>query len=459
MVQERRILYEHLDVPDINTLEVYLQYNGYRGVEKALKELDPETITQTVSDSGLRGRGGAGFSTGMKWRFVPRDITPKYLCCNADESEPGTCKDRYVIERKPHMLLEGIIIACYAIGINTAYVYIRGEFTAGKKILDAAIEEAYEAGYLGKDILGTGFDLDVYTHPGAGAYICGEETGLIESLEGRRGQPRNKPPFPAVEGLFGKPTVVQNVETLANLPFIVLNGAEWFTSMGVDYNPPDAEKPNPMLVNTGTKLYGVSGHVEKPGVYELELGLTCRELIEVAGGVRGGNRLKAVIPGGSSAPVLTHYEIDVPMDFTSLQSAKTMLGSGGIIVMDETVCMVDALLNLLKFYAHESCGQCTPCRWGTPWARDIVDRIEHGEGRPGDIEKLQDVANNIANIDTFTWETICVFGISVSWPAVSYSRKFLPEFEAHIREGKCIVLDRDEACVSPEDNYAWMKSQ
>ena len=459
MVQERKVLYEHLDVPNINTLKVYREYQGYQGVEKALKELPQDAITKMVSDSGLRGRGGAGFSTGMKWSFVPQDISPKYLCCNADESEPGTCKDRYIIERKPHMLLEGIIIACYALDVNTAYVYVRGEFTDGIRILDEAIDEAYEAGYLGKNILGTGFDLDVYTHPGAGAYICGEETGLIESLEGKRGQPRNKPPFPAIEGLFHKPTVVQNVETLANVPFIILNGPEWFTSMGVDYNEPGAERPNPTLVNTGTKLYCVSGHVEKPGVYELELGLTCNELIEVAGGIRGGNRVKALIPGGSSAPVLTHYELDVPMDFTSLGNAKTMLGSGGIIVMDETVCMVDALLNILKFYGHESCGQCTPCRWGTPWTRDIVDRIEHGHGKPGDIEKLQTVANNIANVDTMTWDTICVFGISVSWPAVSYSRKFRPEFDAHLREGKCVVLDRDEACVPPEENYAIAKPE
>ena len=286
MVQERRILYEHLDVPDINTFDVFRQYDGYKRFEKTIEEHQPEEICDMVMQSGLKGRGGAGFSTGLKWSFVPRDIEPRYLCCNADESEPGTFSNRYVLEKNPHLLIEGILICCYAMGISTAYVYIRGEFTLGKRMLDAAIEEAYQQGYLGKDILGSGFDLDVYSHPGAGAYICGEETGLIESLEGKRGQPRVKPPFPAVEGLFHKPTVVQNVETLCNLPFLMGQGVEWYTSMGRTYgdtrfDPPQSDP------NTGTKLYCISGDVNEPGVYELDLGLTTEELIEVAGRRQG----------------------------------------------------------------------------------------------------------------------------------------------------------------------------
>ena len=478
MIQEKRIIYEHLDVPDICMFDVFRQYGGYQRFEKALKELPPEEISDMVLQSGLKGRGGAGFSTGLKWSFVPRDIEPRYLCCNADESEPGTFSNRYILERIPHLLVEGILISCYALGIHSCYVYVRGEFTLGKKMLDQAIEEARSHGYLGEDILGSGFGLEIYTHPGAGAYICGEETGLIESLEGKRGQPRVKPPFPAVSGVFSKPTVVNNVETLCNIPFIVDQGIEWYTNMGVTYGDArfDPPKPDP---NTGTKLYCVSGDVKDPGVYELELGLTCSELIDVAGGVKG-DRIKAVIPGGSSAPILTDYELDTRMDFTSLTLAKTMLGSGGIIVLNETRSIVDSLLNIMEFYAHESCGQCTPCRNGTPWVRDIVKRIATGGGRQTkierprfgitesgrwgdtgeieevyeDLELLENVANNIANVDTMTWDTICVFGIAVSWPAVSYLRKFRPEFEACIRDGKCTVLSVDEATVKPEENYA-----
>ncbi|GIX05820.1 MAG: NADH-quinone oxidoreductase subunit F [Candidatus Poribacteria bacterium] len=449
--KELRILYENIDLPGMYTLEVYQQHGGYKSLEK-LFEIEPDALIEMVKESGLRGRGGAGFSTGLKWSFVPKDVEPKYLCANADESEPGTFSNRYILQQKPHMLIEGIIIACWALGIHTAYVYVRGEFTLGKKRLDAAIAEAYQAGLLGKNIRGTGFDLDVYTHPGAGAYICGEETGLIESLEGKRGQPRNKPPFPAVQGLFMKPTVVQNVETLSNLPFIVQNGVEWYKNLGTIYkDTPRGVDP----MNTGTKLYCVSGHVERPGVYEVEMGLTVRELIEMAGGVRGGRQVKAVIPGGSSAPVLTPYELDVPCDFTCLQMNKTMLGSGGVIVMDETVNTVEALLNLMEFYAHESCGQCTPCRNGTPWVRDITRRIFEGRGKPGDVDHLIEVANMIADVDAFTWNTICVFGIAVAWPAVSFARKFRPEFEAHIREGRPVVLPVEEAVTPPEENYAW----
>lgn len=481
MVQEKRILYEHLDTPGIHTFDVFRQHDGYTRFEKAIAEYQPDDIAKMVMDSGLKGRGGAGFSTGLKWSFVPKDIKPCYLCCNADESEPGTFSNRYVLEKNPHLLIEGILICCYAMGIETTYVYIRGEFTLGKKMLDIALKAAYDNGYLGKNIRGTGLNVDIYTHPGAGAYICGEETGLIESLEGKRGQPRNKPPFPAVEGVFRKPTVVQNVETLCNLPFIVGEGVEWYTQMGPTYGDTrfDPPKPDP---NTGTKLYCISGDVNKPGVYELELGLTCAELIQVAGGVRG-KEVKAVIPGGSSAPILTRYELDTRLDFTSLTLAKSMLGSGGIIVMNETRNIVDCLLNIMKFYAHESCGQCTPCRWGTPWVRDIVQRIADGNGRNStitrprfgiaengrwgdtgeteeiyeDLDLLESVANNIANVDTMTWNTICVFGIAVSWPAVSYLRKFRPEFEAAIREGQLTTLSVEEATVPPEENYAYQQ--
>jgi NADH-quinone oxidoreductase subunit F len=456
-VRERRILYEDIDVPGMHTLEVYRQRGGYRSLD-VLFGIAPDDLITMVKDSGLRGRGGAGFPTGQKWGFINRSLEPRYLCANADESEPGTFSNRYILEKKPHLLVEGIICSCWALGVNTAYVYIRGEFTLGKKRLDAAIAEAYAAGLLGPNVAGSGFHLDIYTHAGAGAYICGEETGLIESLEGKRGQPRNKPPFPAIQGLFMKPTWVQNVETLANVPFIVRNGVDWYKSMGSIYADMPRTVPDPGI-NTGTKLYCISGHVEKPGVYEVEMGLTSWDLIELAGGVRGGNKVKAVIPGGSSAPVLTSYELDCPLDFTSLSCAKSMLGSGGIIVMDETTCTVAALLNLMEFYTHESCGQCTPCRTGTPWVRDITRRIEHGQGKPGDMQLLVDVANNIANVDTFTWNTICVFGIAVSWPAVSFARKFRPEFEAHIRAGECVVLPVEEAVTPPEENYAYPRAQ
>ncbi|MDE0021005.1 MAG: NADH-quinone oxidoreductase subunit NuoF [Candidatus Poribacteria bacterium] len=449
--KERRILYENIDAPDMHTLDVYRRHGGYASLEK-LFDLNAEQLLDIVRDSGLRGRGGAGVSAGFKWNLMGQG-EPKYLIANADESEPGTFSNRYILQHKPHMLIEGMIIAAWSLGVHKAYVYVRGEFTLGKKRLDAAIQEAYEAGILGESVAGHDFALDIYTHAGAGAYICGEETGLIESLEGKRGQPRVKPPFfPAAIGVFMQPTMVHNVETLSNLPYIINNGTEWYQSLGAVYkDTPRGVDP----MNTGTKLYCVSGHVEKPGVYEVEMGLTVRELVELAGGVRGGNEVKAVIPGGSSAPVLTPYELDVPVDFTCLQMAKTMLGSGGIIVMDETTCTVRALENLMDFYAHESCGQCTPCRVGTPWTRDIVARIEAGKGRPGDVDHLIEVANNVANIDTFTWNTICVFGIAVSWPAVSFARKFRPEFEAHIEQGKCVTLPVSEAVAPPEENYAW----
>jgi NADH-quinone oxidoreductase subunit F len=358
----------------------------------------------------------------MKWSFVPhpsKNPKPRYLVCNADESEPGTFKDKMIIERDPHQLIEGMIIAAYAMTSNTAYIYIRGEFCLGAKVLQKAIDEAYAKGYLGANVMGTGFKLDITVHRGAGAYICGEETGLLSSLEGGRGYPKIKPPFPAVEGLFRCPTVVNNVETLASVPHIVKNGVEWFRKMGTEKSP-------------GPKILSVSGHVERPGNYEIPLGLPFKDLLEMAGGVRGGKKLKAVVPGGSSAKILTAEEaMKVNMDFDSLGAAGSMLGSGGVIVMDEDTCMVDALWNLLRFYHHESCGQCTPCREGTGWLEKICERLENGHGKPEDLATMFDVATNMCG------RTICVLADAAAWPAQSYSTKFKAEFEQHINEKRC----------------------
>ncbi len=402
--------------PNSRSITTYMKLGGYSALKKALI-MDPADIREEVKKSGLRGRGGAGFPTGVKWNFVPFDSPkPKYLICNADESEPGTFKDREIIRTDPHMLLEGIIIAAYAIEASTAYIYIRGEFFEEARILEKAIAEAHKVGYLGKNILKTGYDLDVHVHRGAGAYICGEETALIESIEGKRGQPRLKPPFPASVGVFGCPTVVNNVETLACVPHIVERGAEWFAGIGV---PPR---------NTGPKLFCVSGHVERPGVYELPLGVTFREIIEEhCGGVRGGRRLKAFIPGGSSAPVLPASALDTRATFDDVAEAGSMLGSGGLIVMDETVDMVWALENLLEFYAHESCGQCTPCREGSDWALDIVRRIRRGHGRPEDLETLERISRFASQ-----GMTICPLGDAFCGPIASFLEHFRDEFEAYI---------------------------
>ncbi|MFC2172418.1 NADH-quinone oxidoreductase subunit NuoF [Acidobacteriota bacterium] len=346
---------------------------------------------------------------------------PKYLICNADESEPGTFKDRVLIENDPHMILEGMIIASRAIGANTSYIYIRGEFFKGARILETAIKEAYAAGYLGRNILKSGFDHDIYVHRGAGAYICGEETALMESLEGKRGYPRLKPPFPAIVGLFQGPTVINNVETLACVPHIIEQGAEWFKDLGTPGN-------------SGTKLYAVSGHVKKPGCYELPMGTVLREIIyDVCGGILDDREPKAVIPGGSSVPVLKPEHLDVKMDFDSLSEIGSMLGSGGVIVMDETVCMVKALQNLLHFYAHESCGQCTPCREGTWWAHRVLSRIEAGQGREGDVDLLADMADNMA------FKTICPLADAAVMPVESFIKNFREEFEYHIQHKKCMV--------------------
>ncbi len=403
-------------------LEYYLkQMNGYQAAKKALA-MSQDDIINEVKKSNLRGRGGAGFPTGMKWGFIPKQSPkPKYLVCNADESEPGTFKDRDLMRYTPHLLIEGMVIGGYAIGANTGYIYIRGEYTREAKLLNKAIDEAYAKGYLGKNIMGTGFDFDLTVHRGAGAYICGEETGLLNSLEGKRGEPRVKPPFPAQAGAFGGPTAVNNVETLCAVPFIVSNGGEWFAKLG------KLEKSG------GTRLISISGHVRSPGLYELPAGgCTIRQLIyEYAGGILDGKKLKAVIPGGSSAPVLTADEIDVVYDIEPLMKIGTMIGSAALMVVSEDYCLVKLLARITRFYAHESCGQCTPCREGCKWMEDIIERIEHGHGHEQDLNLLLDVADNIGG------KTLCALGDAAAGPVSSFVKKFRADFEAHIRGGKC----------------------
>ncbi len=403
------------------TLDAYLGRGGYEALRKALT-MRPQQVIDLVVASGLRGRGGAGFPTGMKWQFVPKDSPkPKYLCANADESEPGTFKDHVLMERNPHLLIEGCVIGCYAIGAKVAYIYIRGEFLHVQRVLEAEIEAARARGFLGRNIFGSGFDCEVYVHPGAGAYEAGEESALLESLEGKRAQPRLRPPFPAVVGLYGCPTAINNVETLCNVPLIVERGAEWFRGLGPDKNG-------------GPKLYCISGHVAKPGVFETSMHVTLRELIYgYAGGIRGGRQLKAMIPGGSSTPVLLPTHLDAQASFEGLLQAGSMLGSAGLIVMDDTTCMVWAALNLLRFYRHESCGKCTPCREGTDWLVKILARIERGEGSMRDIELLQSVAANING------KTLCPFGDAAAAPVLSMVAQFRDEFEAHVRESRCTV--------------------
>jgi NADH-quinone oxidoreductase subunit F len=415
-----RVLTRCREISDLRRLDIYEAHGGYQAVRRAFSELRPDEITEMVKSANLRGRGGAGFPTGVKWGFLPKDSAkPTYLCCNADESEPGTFKDRVIIEDDPHQLLEGIAIAAYAIGCHTAYIYIRGEFALGARRLEAAVAEARAKGYLGLNVLGTGYDLEVHVHRGAGAYICGEETGLLESLEGKRAYPRVKPPFPATYGLFGCPTIVQNVETLACVPHIVLRGPEWFKSIGPAACP-------------GPKLYCVSGHVARPGVFELPMGTPLREIIyDHAGGIPGGRRLKAVIPGGASMPVFTADEIDVAMDFDSVQRAGSFLGSAGIIVMDETTCMVRALELLGRFFHHESCGQCTPCREGTGWVHKVVAALERGTGRAEDLDLLVQIADNMQG------NTICLLADACAMPTRSIVKKFRAEFEAHVHLGRC----------------------
>ena len=415
------LLTKHVREPNSFTLDFYLQHQGYEALKKALA-LQPDQVVELVKASGLRGRGGAGFPTGVKWQFIDKKSpNPKYIACNADESEPGTFKDHVLMERNPHLLIEGCAIGCYAIGAKVAYIYIRGEFFHVQGILEKAIDEAYARGFLGKNIQGSGFDCDVYMHRGAGAYEAGEETALLESLEGKRAQPRNKPPFPALVGLYNCPTAVNNVETLCNVPLIVLNGAEWFAGLGPEKNG-------------GPKLYCVSGHVKRPGVYEASMHITLRELIEgYAGGAREGRTLKAAIPGGSSVPLLLPEQFDTQASFEGVQKAGSMLGSAGIIVVDDTTCMVWLAENLLHFYRHESCGKCTPCREGTDWLHQILRRIERGEGQMQDLDLLSSIADNIGG------KTLCAFGDAAVTPVLTTLKHFRHEYEAHIKEGRCTL--------------------
>ncbi len=411
----------HFDQPW--TLENYLKVGGYKALRKIIAEkMLPEAIIAEVKASGLRGRGGAGFPTGLKWSFMPRNYQgDKYLVCNSDEGEPGTCKDRDILRYNPHMLIEGMAIAAYTMSVKTGYNYVHGEIFEAYERMEEACEEARKAGYLGKNILGSDFEFDLHNHLGYGAYICGEETALLESIEGKKGQPRFKPPFPATFGLYGKPTTINNTETFASIPYIINNGGQKFADLGV---------PN----SGGIKLFSVSGHVNNPGNFEMPMGTPFKTLLEMAGGVRGGNKLKAVIPGGSSMPVLPgEIMMDLNMDFDSIQRAGSYLGTGAIIVMDETTCMVKALERLSYFYYEESCGQCTPCREGTGWLYRIVHRIEHGEGRPEDLDLLLDLCTNIAG------RTICALGDAAAWPVQGFLKHYRKEFEYHIEHKRCLV--------------------
>lgn len=418
MAQHRQILLKNIDHPDQHTLKGYESSGGYQAIRKALKT-EPAKVTEEVKASGLRGRGGAGFSTGTKWGFIPKNTEkPIYLINNADESEPGTFKDRLLIERDPHAVIEGMLIAAWAVNAKWSCTYIRGEYAFPYVRLKRAVEEAYAKGYLGKNIFGSGFSHDMVVHRGAGAYICGEETGLIESLEGKKGQPRLKPPYyPAVLGLYDCPTIVNNTETLAVLPYIIDQGAAAYAAIGTEKSK-------------GTKLISASGHINKPGVYEVELGYPVLQFIEEElGGIRGGKKLKGLMPGGSSFPVLRLDELaGVNLDYESLAKAGAALGSGGFMVMDETTDMVEAALNIAHFYAHESCGQCTPCREGGHWIEKIFKRISRGSGLPGDVELIENLTSQIEG------HTICVFGEALSWPAQGFIRKFPEEFAARIRE-------------------------
>ena len=418
------LLTRHVREPGSSTLEFYRQHGGGYGALRKALGMTPDAVVDAVKASGLRGRGGAGFPTGMKWQFVDKKSPkPKYLCCNADESEPGTFKDHVLMERNPHLLFEGCLIGCYAIGAKVAYIYIRGEFHHVQQILEAELAKARAAGLVGANILGSGFDCEIHIHRGAGAYEAGEETALIESLEGKRAQPRLKPPFPAVAGLYNCPTAVNNVETLCNVPLIIDRGPEWFAGLGPEKNG-------------GPKLYCVSGHVRRPGVFEGTMHTTLRELVydeRFAGGIRDGRALKCVIPGGSSVPVLLPDQLDVPASFDGVAAAGSLLGSAGIIVMDETTCMVWAAENLLHFYAHESCGKCTPCREGCDWLHRILGKIERGEGQMQDVDLLLSIANNI------TGKTLCAFGDAAATPVLTTVKLFRAEYEAHVREGRCTV--------------------
>jgi len=415
MIRETRVMLEFAGDPAQKTLEVYRRNGGYEALRKALQDMQPADVTEEVVKSGLRGRGGAGFPAGRKWKFVPETDKPKYIAVNADESEPGTCKDRQLMEHDPHQVIEGTLLAAYAIGAGTAYIYVRGEYPHSIKALEDAIEEARANNFCGDDILGSGFSCDVWVHPGAGAYICGEETALLTSLEGNRGYPRLRPPFPAIEGLWGCPTIINNVETLSCVTHIIKRGGDWFSSLGVEGS-------------TGTRLFCLSGHVANPGVYELECGkFTLRELLEgLGGGTLSGRPIKGVMPGGSSMPVLRGDELDCVFDIESVAKAGSSLGSGAIMVFDDSVSAVDVALNVSEFYSHESCGQCTPCREGSDWVRLMLSRFPQDLAQDGDLELLHDV------IDKIEGTTICALAEAFCWPVRSFITKFRSEFEAHI---------------------------
>jgi NADH-quinone oxidoreductase subunit F len=411
----------HLDKPW--TLATYKKVGGYEQWEKILQEnIAAEKIIDALKTATLRGRGGAGFPTGLKWSFIKRDMPgQKYVLCNADEGEPGTCKDRDILRFNPHQIIEGMAIGGYAMGCSVGYCYIRGEFTEPYERFEAALEEARQKGLLGKNILGSGFDFDIFVHLGQGSYICGEETAMMESLEGKKGMPRFKPPFPAARGIYNRPTTINNVETFATVPVILQHGAEWFLKLG---------KPN----NGGCKVFSVTGNVNKPGNYEVPLGTPFKDLLEMAGGVREGRKLKAVIPGGTSMPVLpADIMMTIDMDFDTLQKAGSGLGSGAVIVMDDSICMVRMLQRISHFYMEESCGQCTPCREGTGWLYRLVHRIEHGEGTLEDIETLRRAAKNIEG------RTICAFGEAAAWPVGGFLKHFYDEFVYHVEHKKCLV--------------------
>ncbi len=426
------LLFKDIDTPGLTGIETYRKLGGYESLAGTLGHKTPDECIEIVKSSGLRGRGGAGFPTGLKWSFVPKNSPKaKYIVCNADESEPGTFKDRELMVLNPHLLVEGMILAGYAIGANAGYIYFRGEFAYVQAIMDKAIAEARAAGLLGDNVFGSGFQFELYTHLGAGAYICGEETALLSSLEGFRGQPRLKPPFPAVEGLYACPTVVNNVETIMNVPHILKNGGQWYKQWGTEKS-------------CGTKVLSVSGPVKRPGNYEIPLGLPLRTLIEspeYCGGMRDGMKVKGVIPGGSSVPVIPASQLDTGLDYESMNAVGTFLGSGGVIVIDDQTCMVDALWNLIRFYRHESCGKCTPCREGTYWMGEILERLEKGEGREGDVDLLLDVANNIFG------KSFCALGDAAAMPVQGMLKHFREEFEYHVKHKRCMVNRRRQAVM------------
>jgi NADH-quinone oxidoreductase subunit F len=413
-----KIVLKYADVPEQKNIDTYMKNGGYKALSRALSEYKPDEIIKLIDKSGLRGRGGAGFPTGKKWSFVPKSSSlPKYLVCNADEGEPGTFKDREIIECDPHLLIEGLAISSYAIGAHKAYIYIRGEFAMGADILTRAINQAKEAGFLGKNVLGSGFDIEIDIYRGAGAYICGEETALLDSIEGKRSMPRLKPPHPVAVGLYSSPTVINNVETLANVPRIIDNGAEWFTGIGTP-------------TSTGTKIFCISGDVNKPGVYEAPIGIQVKELLEMAGGIKDGKKLKAFFPGGPSTPILTDAHLNVGMDFESLKKAGSMLGSGAIIVLDEDRCIIKTVMRFVEFFRDESCGKCSPCREGTDWLTKVYQRIMDNKGRDGDIDLLLHISEDIYGT------TFCPLGDAATTPVVSSIKYFRKEYEEYI-SGKC----------------------